>query len=77
MSNYGSITIALQVLFLHQITAVWGDFPKDSQIAIHYMARKKKPNTLLKIELGEVISFLEQRHDLLLGQTLLVAEVCF
>lgn len=75
MSNYGSITITLQVLFLHQITAAWGDFPKDSQIAIHYMVRKKNPNTLLKIELGEVISFLEQRHDLLLGQTLLLAEV--
>lgn len=41
MSNYGSITITLQVLFLHQITAAWGDFPKDSQIAIHYMVRKK------------------------------------
>lgn len=41
MSNYGSITITLQVLFLHQITAVWGDFPKDGKIAIHYMVRKK------------------------------------
>lgn len=42
MSNYGSITITLQVPFLHQITAVQGDFPEDSQIAIHYMIRKKQ-----------------------------------
>lgn len=64
MSNYGSITVTLQVLFLHQVTAACGYFPKDCQTAIHYVTQKK-PQRIIKN--GVRRSDRLQRRDLPVG----------